>query len=262
MTYILIFSNRIIMSILITYIVTAYNEEKNLYDTIEEILKLKNNIKKFEILIINDGSTDNTQKVIDKLKLRYSSIRSIQHKINLGFGATYRTGFKNAKGTYCILIPGDNAHPADTIIPLLEKKSSADIIIPYTLNPEVRSVFRQVLSKVFVFNINLISGLNVKYYNGLVLHRTKLLNLVNSKTTGYAYQAEILVKLIKSGASYVHVGTLISERELGQTKAFKFSNILKVLSAYLILLRYCCFPPGKEQKELTAKIKKLKNEKF
>ena len=45
------------MKILITYIVTAYNEEKNLSDTIEEILKLKNNIKKFEILIINDGST-------------------------------------------------------------------------------------------------------------------------------------------------------------------------------------------------------------
>ena len=40
---------------------------------------------------------DNTQKVIDKLKLKYSSIRSIQHKNNLGFGATYRTGFKNAK---------------------------------------------------------------------------------------------------------------------------------------------------------------------
>ena len=40
---------------------------------------------------------------------------------NLGFGATYRTGFKNAKGTHCILVPGDNAHPAHTIIPLLEK---------------------------------------------------------------------------------------------------------------------------------------------
>ena len=81
MTYIFIFSNKVIMKILITYIVTAYNEEKNLSKTIEEIFKLKKIIKEFEILIINDGSTDNTQKVIDKLKLKFSSIKCIQHKI-------------------------------------------------------------------------------------------------------------------------------------------------------------------------------------
>ena len=239
----------------ITYIVTAFNEEKNLAKTVKEILKLENHFPNYEVLIVNDGSTDNTQIVIDDLQKKYPAVRNITHETNQGFGATYRTGFQNSKGTHCILIPGDNAHPAYTVIPILEKATSADIIIPYTLNPEARSLFRQMLSRVFVFSINLISGLNVKYYNGLVLHNSALLKSVNSKTSGYAYQAEILVKLIKSGASFSEVGTYISERETGQTKAFRLTNLFKILSVYLILIKFCWFPSRIEKQKLIKDIK-------
>ena len=86
-----------------------------------------------------------------------------------------------------------------------------------------------------------------------------MLNLVNSKTSGYAYQAEILVKLIKSGASFVHVwAILISEREMGQTKAFKFMNILKVISAYTIIMKFCWFSMSNERRKLISEIKKIK----
>lgn len=242
----------------ITYIVTAYNEEKNLSKTVQEILKLETIFPKYEILIINDGSIDNTQSVIERLKKKYKKVRNITHKNNKGFGATYRTGFQNAKGKYCILIPGDNAHPAHTVIPILKKASTVDIIIPYTINPEARSEIRQLLSKIFAFSINLISGLNIRYYNGLVLHRTNLLNVVNSETSGYAYQAEILVKLLKSGATFEQVGTLISERETGKTKAFEVKNILKVLYAYFIIIRFCWIPFNNKRKKLIKAVSHFK----
>lgn len=240
----------------ISYLVPAFNEVSSIEDTILEIQKLTPYFHDFEVVLVNDGSTDGTKEIVEKLANQYDFLTAIHHETNKGFGASYRTAFTNANCTYCMLVPGDNAHPSDTLVPILQSVGTADIVIPYVLNPEARSKTRQIVSSLFVLLVNLLMNLRIPYYNGLVVHRTELLKKVNPKTSGFAYQAEILVKLVKSGASYVTVPTKISERITGKTGAFTVKNVYKVLMTLLHLTRVFWLTRNSEMKELREHLTK------
>jgi hypothetical protein len=94
---------------------------------------------------------------------------------------------------------------------------------------KIRSRARRIVSDSFTGLVNTLFGLNLHYFNGAVIHRTRLLRQVPMKSDGFAYQAEILVRLIKAGATYVEVGCEMVERKAGSTSAFKLKNVLSVL---------------------------------
>ena len=113
--------------------------------------------------------------------------------------------------------------------PVLERAGEADIIIPYTDNPEVRPLARRLLSRGFVGLMNILSGRRLRYYNGAVLHKTSLLRDCPFRTDGFGYQAEILVKLLARGCSYVEVPTRIRYRPHGSSKAFHVRNLIQLV---------------------------------
>ena len=87
--------------------IAAYNIEKYICSTIESLIN-KDVIDKMEILIVSDGSTDNTVKIGKEYEKKYpGSIRVIEKK-NGGWGSTVNTGIINAKGKYFKLIDGDD----------------------------------------------------------------------------------------------------------------------------------------------------------
>jgi len=153
----------------------------------------------------------------------------------MGFGFNFTDGVRRATKDYIIMVPGDNEIPAEAIERVMALAGQADVIIPYTANPEVRPFSRRVISRVFVALINTLFGLNVSYYNGTCLVKSRLLKKVPLKTWGFAYMAAILVRLLKSGASYTEVGVDIAQRSSGKTKAFAFKNVVSVVRAILTL---------------------------
>ena len=154
----------------ISVIVPAFNEELNLSDTVDSInASTSGRNLEVEIIIVNDGSKDNTGEVADLLASEDPRVRSLHHKTNLGLGNTYFTGVKEAREEYVVLIPGDNECGVETLAPLLDVLGSADIIIPYPVNTEIRSVFRRIVSKSFVSLVNWLAGLKLFYYNGTVM---------------------------------------------------------------------------------------------
>lgn len=214
----------------ITVIVPALNEEKSLSAAVDEVLgALDNNVfDDYEILIFNDGSTDSTGKIADELASSNKNIKVIHNGTTRGFGYNYRQGVKLAKCEYVILVPGDNEIPASTIKEVLRHAGSADIIIPYIINKEVRSLFRRIVSRAGLTVVNFLFGLKIKYYNGPVLHKTEIIKSVPLTTNGFAYQIEALVQLLKSGYSYLEVGMNIRIREHGTTKIFRIKNLVSV----------------------------------
>ena len=176
----------------LSIIIPAFNEGSNITATCLEIQEaLKKFTFSYEIVVIDDGSKDNTYKIVKKFAQKHKNIKLIRHQINLGLGAAYNTGIQNANGTYSIMIPGDNAHPAIGLTPIFEKMGKKDIILPYPSNPEARNKFRQIVSKTFINIFNFWFNLDVPYYNGLVLHKTKLVKKARQRTHSFAYQAEI-----------------------------------------------------------------------
>ena len=77
--------------------------------------------------------------------------------------------------------------------------------------------------------MNLLFGMNLRYFNGIVLHKRPVIQSVTIETDGFAYQAEALIKLIKSGHSFAQTPQWILERKFGSSKAFYPKNIVRVL---------------------------------
>ncbi|MGH6975948.1 MAG: glycosyltransferase family 2 protein [Stellaceae bacterium] len=217
----------------LTAVVPCYNESKNIARTVDQIHLAARSaaIGSHEIVVVDDCSTDDTAAVVAGLARLDPRIVLVRNPRNVGFGGAYKEGVRHARGTYVIMVPGDNAHPHEGISPILRKAGEADIIIPYLANPEKRSKRRRVVSRTFTAVINLLFGLHVPYYNGLVLHKRDLLRTIEITTDSFAYQAEALVKLIRSGARYATVSVPISEQEKRFGNAFHLRNVYRVLKA-------------------------------
>ncbi len=217
--------------------VPALNEQKNIENTIKEIKKgIKGKLSNYEILIFDDGSKDSTGRIAEGLKNKDKKIRVIHNSSNRGMGYCYKTGQKLAKFEYYMYIPGDNQFPAKALSLLTSKIGKADIIIPFVTNMNIRPLMRQIISSTFTNLLNILFGLNITYYNAPVIHNLKILRKIpQNPNSGHAYQAEILIRSLKSGASYLEVGYEMYERMGGKTTAFKWKNTQRVITTILRL---------------------------
>ncbi len=222
----------------ISIIVPCLNEAKNLKGTIsciKEALSSSGRFSDYEILIFNDGSTDDTALIAAEVKEGNKRVSVIHNTRNMGFGYNYTEGVRLAAKEYVMMVPGDNEIPGNAIQSVFTRAGDADIIIPYTTNTRVRPLSRRVVSMAFTMLMNALFGLKLRYYNGTCLIKAELLKTTPMTTRGFAYMAAILVRLIRSGASFTEVGVDITQRTSGRSKAFMPGNVLSVLSAILRL---------------------------
>ena len=223
----------------ISFFVPCKNEEKNIYKTLENIIYSVEGLS-YEILVVDDGSTDKTLSIIDKFKLKHKNVnlQTIKRQKNLGIGKNYFLVSRIAIGKYFMLINGDGVEPKESIKKLIKSLGTAEIIIPYFGNNDQRSKFRKNLSLVFTSIVNIISGNKIKYYNGPVIHLTDNLKYTRVETFGYGYQAEIICDLLLYDKSYYHVEINNSDRQWGASKAFALANFVSVAnSLFHILIR-------------------------
>ncbi len=220
----------------LSVIVPAYNEELNLQGTVREIHRsLRQAVDDYEIIIVNDNSLDRTGDVANKIASSNPRVVVIHNTSNLGLGGAYKQGLKHCKMNFVMMIPGDNVHPAEGIIPIVCEIGSKDVVIPYVTNQDTRKSSRQLISRVYTNFVNFIFDLDIKYYNGLVVHKKKILDTVTIETNSFSYQTEALVKILRRGASYVEVGVIINEDKNHKSSALRFKNIIKVMGSLFYL---------------------------
>lgn len=236
----------------ITVIIPAYNEAGNIENTAQSILNGLNNLgfENFEILIFNDASTDDTGKISDDLALQNNRVKVIHNNPNRGIGYNYQKGIELARYDYIVMFPGDNVIAESSVQNLLAKTGEADIVLSYVANQKLRRFSRRIISRAFTILINFLFCLKVTYYNGSPIIKTSLLRIVPQTTSGFAYMAEILVQLIKSGHSYIEVATNMQPRAYGKSTALRPKNFYLVGKTILDLLWKVYF---------TNTINKLKN---
>lgn len=95
-----------------SFIIIAFNEALNISRTITSILELENK-GTFEIIVVNDGSTDDTLKIVSKLARKHSQLRIVDLQPNMGRGAARNAGIQAASGKYYALIDADIILPQD-----------------------------------------------------------------------------------------------------------------------------------------------------
>lgn len=106
-------------------IIPVYNEEKTVSEIIKEIKKTLRKEKNSEIIVVNDASTDNSLKMLKKIK----GIKIINHEQNKGYGASIKTGIKAAKGSTVAIIDADGTYPVYEIPRLLTYMRYFDMVV-------------------------------------------------------------------------------------------------------------------------------------
>lgn len=217
----------------LSIVVPSYNEEVNLEATINNVSAvLKDVLDDFEFVIVNDCSKDRTGEVADRIARTNPRVRVFHNPVNLGLGGSYRKGISLAQKEYVILVPGDNELKPDSVRYIWGFAGKADIIVPFPENIEIRPWYRQVVSHTFTAILNWISGYQIKYYNGSVLIRKSVLDRITFDTNGFAFQAEILVQLIRGGFSYHQIPFQLNYGSTRMT-AFRPKNLISV--SYTVL---------------------------
>lgn len=218
----------------ITVMIPAYNEEKNLTFAVKKFESaVKEVFEDYEFIIFNDCSTDKTKEIADNLSKENKKILVVHNKQNMGIGYNYREGIKLSQKKYYMMIPGEGEVNADSIKELLKHVGESDILIPYIENSNVRAIHRRIISKTLTTLLNFLFCLNIKYYNGSVIHKTDILRKVKMTTNSSAYQVEILIRLLKKGYSYKELPYRVAKTN--GTESFRIKNLYNFLSTILKL---------------------------
>lgn len=214
-------------------IIPAFNEEGNLENAVSGLcglLEKESALNDYEILIFNDCSSDRTGEIADMLARSSRGIKVVHNPKNMGLGYNFWEGVRLAHGDYVTWFPGDNENIQESFMDTLRNAGKADVVVSYTSNPEVRSRIRRTVSRYYTMMNNLLFNLNLRYYNGLCVYKREALLSLPKVENSFAFAAEILIRLLKSGASHIEVPARIRERPSGQSAAFALKNIAKVVS--------------------------------
>lgn len=225
----------------ITIILPCYNEEAILalnLNTIIKYLENKSEKYKWEIVLINDGSKDQTGKIADNFEIQYPNIRVIHHPTNLNLGNALKTGFKNAKGEIIVVMDIDLSYSNDHIEKLVDKliETTSDIVIasPYMKGGKVTDVpfTRKIMSRWVNEFMRIAAQDKYHTYTGMVrAYRTDFIQTLNLKTKDYEINPEILYKAMILRARIVEIPAHLDWTEQNKFAGKRTSSI-KVLRGF------------------------------
>jgi glycosyltransferase involved in cell wall biosynthesis len=217
----------------LTFVIPAYNEAEGIGKTIDQVVKssLIRSVDLFEIVIINDNSSDDTECKISDIKKKFPKLDIVtyKNKHNLGFGGATVKGLKLAKYSNIFWLPGDNSHPSSEIKKILKEGEKYGIVSTYYKNSHERKIGRKLFTSIYTPFLNIIYGLKLPYYNGLSLINKKILDQVDIKTRAHCWQVELWVKARHTkDFKYKFVPTILQDN-MHSVNAFKFNNSIKVI---------------------------------
>jgi dolichol-phosphate mannosyltransferase len=215
----------------LSVIIPAYNEAGNIMATLENVATAFETLAMpHEILVIDDGSKDDTAAIVERARGRYPAVRLLKNEKNMGFGWSYRRGVDEAALAHIVMVHGDNAWGWATLREFFGRTGDADVIIGFTRDMlKSRTWARTVISKTFTLLVNLITWRHLRYYNGLQIHQAPILKSLRIESRGYGFQAEVLVKALRLTRTYVEIPMDLIEREKGESKAFRMKNVVDVM---------------------------------
>ncbi len=219
----------------LSVVMFAYNEAENLEPVVEETLHdlhamvKERLISGFQLVLVNDGSKDDSQGVIDRLAATHSEILALDHGTNRGIGAAVKTGFSGARCDLVTILPADGQVTTDAIRRLLPAiQDGADMALGhYTQRGEVDGLFRLALSRGLRFGMRVALGTK-RPMDGVYLFHRRLLTALPLKSETFFVNLEFPVRAIREGYDVRSVPVEVAARRSGDSKVVGLRRIAKV----------------------------------
>ena len=206
----------------VSVVIPSFNVEKSIQEVINRIPK-----EKYEIIVVDDGSKDNTGKIAKK-----SGVNVITHEINCGKGKAMRTGSSNAKGEIIVFIDADLQHRPEDIPRLVEpiQNGRADITIGSRLIGDISNmpIQRKITNFSSTVLIRLFFGVKIlDTQSGYRAIKRDFLEKMNLESNRYNIETEVLAYV---GKFHMRVEEVPIETIYGDEKShFKMRDIIKFI---------------------------------
>jgi glycosyltransferase involved in cell wall biosynthesis len=218
----------------------AFNEERNIaktiYNTLNTIDKI-DQIKKFELIIVNDGSTDKTLEITNTIKASDNRIKIVSHGKNEGYGTALCTGIKNCKYEYIFFTDADQQFDISEIGKLLEFVPEYETIIGYRKNRN-DNIIRKINTKSWNTLIRILFGLKVRDIDcAFKLIKKDVLDRMEIICKGAMISSEILIKIKDLGIPIKEVPVTHYPRINGNATGAKLGVILRAFKELFSVYR-------------------------
>lgn len=203
----------------LSIIIPAFNEEKAIASTIRQSIELKQQIlqttpiKETEIVVVNDGSTDKTQEIIEKF---LPKIKIISHKTNKGYGAAIKSGIKATESDFIAFYDADGTYPinktTELIHALINEKS--DLVVGSRLGKGNKMPAQRIIgNKLFVFLLNFFSSKEVKdTASGMRVFRRKIADSFDSLPDSLSFTPAMTTMALQKNWKISFIPISYSER--------------------------------------------------
>jgi glycosyltransferase involved in cell wall biosynthesis len=178
----------------------CYNEQGNVGRTVENALRVMEKLDAdFEIVIVDDGSSDDTGRIADEIAGRDNRVKVVHHERNLGYGAALQSGFAAATKDLVFYTDGDGQFDMNEMPPLLPLMERWDIVSCYRLNrrdPLIRKVNAWAWTKL----VCLLFGLKIRDIDcAFKLYKREIFDRIELSSTGALIDAEVLARAARKG---------------------------------------------------------------
>lgn len=210
----------------------CYGDESTIKDiVINADLTLKKLTKNYEIIVVNDASPDNSEKILNALRRKIPRLKIITHESNKGYGGAIISGIRNCTKDLIFYTDGDGQYNVQEIKKLiLVLEPNVDVVNGYKIKRHDPQ-YRILLGGIYNFLTRLLFGIKIKDVNcDFRLMRKTATDKIELSSNSGLICIELIKKLQDSQAIIREVGVHHYRRVSGKSKFFKFSNIFELLT--------------------------------
>jgi len=214
----------------------CYNEQENVGPTTEKVLNVLEKLKAdFEVIIIDDGSSDGTGKIAADIADRDDRVKVVRHRRNLGYGAALQSGFEAATKELVFYTDGDGQFDISEMPPLLELMAQYDIVSGYRLDRK-DSAMRKINGWCWTKLVCLLFGLKIRDIDcAFKLYKREIFDNIELSSTGALIDAEILARAARKGYRITQKGVHHYRRTAGEQNGANLRVILRAFKELFVL---------------------------
>jgi len=214
----------------LTLLVPAWNEERRLATTVASVVAAaRRHLSDFEVIVIDDGSTDHTADVARRLSVQFPCVSVVRHATNLGVGAAFHTGLTQARFPYLTLVPGDNAFHESGLDAVFSLVGKVEMVVTYRANPRARTPMRRLLSVCCTQAMRVVTGRPIRDAHSLYVFPVAQARQVR-RNTGYGYHIETLSTLLRGGVDYAEVPVELNPRPDSSSKVMRLGVLARLIA--------------------------------
>ena len=212
--------------------VFAYNEEATLAEAVDDVDRALQEFgdRDYEILVVDDGSTDATPDIARRLEAEYPAVRAIFHGRNLGPGSAILTGIRNSRNDVVCFHAADQQLDFSEIAGFIPLLDDHDIVIGSRSGRPGYTRMRLLSSDVYIRLVHALFGLE-QYddFNFLYLYRRELFDGMPIHSDGVFMCTEIFARAVADGARVAHVEARCLPRRVGVSSVYRANVIAKTV---------------------------------